>query len=335
MAAMYETNQIGKRQEILPDVFNIESDATPLVSMLKIGKEAVASLMTWQAEIFPTVASTGVLDGTAVSTASRVDRYLLQGVVQQFRQPWAVTTRAQATQIAGLPDEAGHQAMLAMLLLKRQLEQQFSSADDSTVEASSTPWTTRGILAWIASGAQSQHVVDAALRNSSAAIHTGTMAALTQDAFQALLAAAYGEKRAMLDLDFVCAPSLKTQIDTYTEIWPVASTVSQPVARYEHGDGTTYERKVDVLRFSFGEVRTHLSTFIGVTTSTGAATSYTPYSGFGIDTRQWDMAFMANGKPANVNLPPDGSGKRGYVEALAGLRCRNNRGQIKVYSTNS
>lgn len=338
MAAMFETSQIGKRQEILPSVFNIESDATPFLSMLRVGKEALASLMTWQAEIFPAVASTGVLDGTAVTSYSRVDRYLLQGVIQQFRQTWAVTTRAQATQIAGLPDEAGHQAMLAMLLLKRQIEGQISSANDSTIEAASTPWTTRGVFSWInytLEAAQAQHITDSAIRTASASSGSGTMAAQTQDVFQAYLAAAYGEKRAALDLDFIAAPSLKQQIDTYTEIWPVASTTSQPTVRYNHGDGTTFERKVDLLRFSYGDVRTHLSTFIALTTSTGAASSYTAYSGFGIDLRQWDLAYMANGKPANVNLPPDGSGKRGYVEALCGLRCLNPRGQINIYSTGS
>lgn len=337
MSAMYETNQVGKRQEILPDVFNIESDATPLLSMLKVGKEPAASLMTWQAEVFPAVASTGVLDGTAVSSYNRVDRYLLTGCTQQFRQAWAVTTRAENTQIAGVPDEAGRQMMLAMLLLKRQIEQQISSTDDCAVENGGTPWTTRGAFEWIKATAQSTYPVDAALRNDANAIHTGSVIAstLTQAAFQALLAAAYGEKRQSLDLDLICGASLKGTIDSYTEIWPLASTTNQPMARYNHGDGTTYEKVVDVLRFSFGTVRTHLSTFLAVTTSTGAATAYSPCSGLGLDLSQWDIGYMANGKPANVNLPPDGSGKRGFVEAFAGLRCRNNRGQIKILSNSA
>jgi hypothetical protein len=330
MPAMYETNLVGKRQEILDKVFNVESDKTPFLSSLKAGKTPVQSVATWLAEVYPAVASTGVLDGTAATTPNRVDRLLLTGIVQQFRQEWGVTQRAQLTETAGVRDEAARQMMAAMVLLKRQIEQQFLSVDDSAEESGQTPFTTRGVLKWLTNAAQTNHIVPAALRPAAASAYTGAVASFEDTAFRALMDAAYAARKAPVDLDAFVGVELKKAIDALTNIYPSATTSAQVRTVYNVNDPSTYQNKVDFLRCSTGNVRVHLDPFIAITSSTGAASAYTPKSGVFVDLAMWDIGWMA--KPANTNLADDGSGKKGFIDAFALLRCLNPLGQAYAYS---
>jgi hypothetical protein len=323
---MYETNLVGKRQEILDEVFNIESDKTPFLSKLKIGKRPLAMLATWVAEIIPDASSTGILDGTAATTPSRVDRYLLQGVSQHFRKEWGVTDLAVLTEAAGVKDEVAHQRELAMKLLKRSMEVQFLSSEDSTIEASSTPWTTRGAFSWLANAAQTQHIVNANLRPASACLYSDAVADLSESDFRTMLEAAYAAVKQPVNLNGFVGYDLKAVLDDFTNVYPVASTTSQPKTSYRIQGNSKYMEGVDVLSFSTGVVALELDPFILCTTSTGAATASTPKSGIFLNMDQWDIGYMQ--KPANTNLADDGSGKKGFIDAVAILRCKNPLGQI-------
>lgn len=329
MASMYETNLAGKRQEILDNVFNIEQEATPFLSMLKVGKTPDASLATWIAEVYPDVASTGVLDGVAATTPSRVDRQTLTGCVQQFRQEWGVTQRAQITKVAGVKDEAGHQMLAAMLLLKRQMEQQFLSADDCSVESGQTPWTTRGVFSWLANAAQTNYPVPASLRPASAVAYASALSSMTESSIRTMLEAAAAARKGPVNLDGFVDLNVKAVLDDFTNVHPVSSSTSQPRTVYQVRDNKSYQNMVDTLVFSAGIVRAQVSFFLYRTTSTGAAGANN-YGVF-IDRNMWDVGYMA--KPANTNLAPDGSGKKGFVDAFALLRCLNPLGQCYVAAT--
>lgn len=330
MPAMYEANQVGKRQEILDAVFNVEAAETPFLSSLKVGKKPLQMLASWIAEVYPAVASTGIIDGTAATAPTRVDRYELQGCAQFFRQQWGVTSLAEVTETAGVKNEAAHQMMAAMLLAKRQMEQQFLSTDDCAAQSGDTPWTTRGVLTWLQNGAQTNYAVNAALRPGTGVIHEGTVAALTETVFRAMLDTAYQVTKSPLTLDGYVGVDLKAHFDDWTNIFPVASTTSQPRTVYQARDPKAYESNVDFLKFSTGLIRLQLNPYIAVTTSTGAATAYTPKSGVFLNTKMWDVGYLL--KPANTNLPKDGSGTKGFIDAVALLRCLNPLGQLKVYS---
>lgn len=326
MSSLTEAAKIGKRQEILDKVFNVESDKTPFLSKLKIGKRPLAMLATWVAEIIPDAIATGILDGTAATAPLNVERYLLQGVSQHFRKQWGVTDLALLTEAAGVKDEAAHQMELAMKLLKRSMEVQFLSSDDSTIEASSTPWTTRGTFSWLANSEQTQHIVDADLRPASACLYSSAVASLTESAFRTMLEAAYSAVKQPVNLDGFVGYDLKAVLDDFTNVYPVASTTSQPKTSYRIQGNDKYKEGVDVLSFSTGIVALQLDPFILCTTSTGAATASTPKSGIFLNMDQWDIGYMQ--KPANTNLAPDGSGKKGFIDAVAVLRCLNPLGQI-------
>lgn len=328
MPAMYETNQTGKRQEILDAVFNIDPAETPFLSWLASGKKPEQSLCTWQAEVYPDVASTGVLDGTAATSPSRVDRYTLTGCVQHFRREWGVTKRAELTTIAGIKSEAAHQMMHAMKLLKRMIEQQFLSSDDSAEESGSTPWTTRGVLKWLQATAQANHPVNAALRPAAGALYTAAFADLTETLFRGLLETASLARKSPVNLDGFVGLQLKAKMDDFTNIFPTSSGANAPRTVYQIRDNSTLENVVDRLVFSAGEVRLHIAHLIDYNTSTGAAGSLSSKTGAFLDKSMWDVGYMA--KPANTNLAEDGSGPKGFVDAFAVNRCKNPLGQVKV-----
>lgn len=329
MPSMYEVNQVGKLQEILPAVFNIDPELTPLLSWLATGKKPENSLMTWQAEVYPDVASTGVLDGTPATSPKRIDRELLTGCVQHFRQEWGVTKRANLTSVAGIAEEAGHQRMAAMLQLKWQMEQQFLSATDSSVESGATPWTTRGALEWLKASAQTNHPVPASLRPAAAALYTGAFASLSETAFRTLLETASLAKKGTVTLAGFVGLTLKATLDDFTNVFPTSSTAPRTV--YQVRDNNQYLNSVDVLVFSAGSVTLAVSHHVGRTTSTGAKGTYSDKSGVFLDKSMWDVGYMQ--KPSNTNLAEDGSGPHGFIDAFAGLRCKNPLGQVKVAPT--
>lgn len=328
MGAMTEAAQVGKRQEILPEVFNAESDATPFFSRLKTGKKPDAMLATWQAEVYPAVASTGTLDNTPVTTTESVGRELLSGCNHLFRRPWGVGKLATLGKLAGVKDEAARQMYISLMLVKRMIEQQALSTDDCAQESGSTPWTMRGAFSWLQSSAQTNLPVPAAVRPASATRYTGALASLTETAFRTMLIAASNAINQPVNLEGWCGDDLKALIDDFTNIYPVASTSSQPRSAYRIEGNSEYKNVVEMLSFSSGKVAVMPNSFLARTTSTGVVSAYSAKSGVFLNMDMWDIGFMES--PANENLPIDGSGKRGFVDATLVVRCKNPLGQISV-----
>jgi len=329
MASMYEANLVGKRQEILDKIFNVEAEETPCLSLLRKAGPPNALLATWVAEAYPDVASTGVLDGAAATNPGRVDRHLLQGCGQHFRQEWGVTTLTEVTNTAGTGrNEAGHQMAKAMLLLKRQMEQQILSTTECASESGATPWTMRGAFKWLLNTEQALYPVPSAIRPAAAALYAGAYASLDQDAFRTLMLTAAKAKKSTVSLIGMVGETLKTKIDDWTNIYPVASTTSQPRMQYTVAGNNVLKNFVDRLVFSAGSATLAVNYFIDRDTTSGAANTYADKNGLFLDMRMWELAYYK--KPANTNLAPDGSGKKGFVDAIALLRCLNPLGQVKV-----
>lgn len=329
MASMYESAQVGKRQEIADKIFNVEAEETPFLSMLKVGSTPNQLLASWIGEVYPDAASTGVLDGKAATTPNSVPRYTIQGTGQHFRREWGVTTLAQLTNVVGAGrNEAGRQMALAMVILKRMMEQQFLSADDAAAESGATPWTVRGVFEWLKATAQTNYPVPSALRPAAACLYTDAFASITQDVFRALMIAASDARKGVVRLTGLVGQDLKAAIDDWTNVYPVASTSSQPRMQYTVAGNNVVKNFVDRLQFSCGTADLVVSHYLTRTTSTGAAGTYGSKNGVFLDMSMWDVAYMQ--KPANTNLAPDGSGKKGFIDAVAILRCFNPLGQVKV-----
>lgn len=332
MPAMTELAQVGKRQEIADKIFNIQPEATPFLSSLKKGPQPKQMLATWQSETYPDVASTPVVDGSAVNSYERVDRYLLQGYGHFFRRPWGVTTLADLTDVAGIGrDEAGRQMAAAMLLLKRMIEQQFLSDDDTQADTGSVGYAARGAFSWLTNGAQGTLPVPAGIRPAAANAYTGAFASFAEASLRTMLNSMYTEKKSTLDLVGFVGLDLKVAIDDWTNVYAVSASTSQPRTQYTVVGNQELINNVTMVKFTTGQAKLIVSEFLNRTTSTGAVGTYSRKAGLFIDPTMWDVAFMK--KVANTNLPEDGSGKRGFVDAVAILRCFNPQAQGYVLPT--
>lgn len=335
MAAMNEAVQVGKRQAIADWIANIQPDKTPFYSMLKSGGRPEQSLMTWQAEQYADMPFVGVLDGTAVTSFDRQDRALLKGAVQQFRQSWKVTKRAQVTDVAGVGRaEAGHQKMIAMIQARRQMEKAFLSANVAATESGATPWTTWGAMALLSPtlSATGDYAVDSTVRAVTGTTYTGAIASIAESDLRSMFDVAYTQKKAELDLVGIVGVTLRHFIDDLTGVLKTSSSTAQPRTIFRVEGNATYLNKVVDIEFSTGKATLITSPFIACDPTTGLQTAYSPNSGIFIDPSLWDRGVL---DPLTAeDLPIDGSGPRGFVEAFEGLRCRNPLGQLLVY-TNS
>lgn len=332
MAAMTEAAQVGKRQELADWIVNIEADATPFLSWLASGPMPKQMLAQWQAEVLPAVVSTAIADGTAATAPASVPRYLLQAYAHYFRQEYGVTTLAGLTNIAGLgTNEIGHQRMHALRLIKRQMEQQWLSDDETAADNGTTGYTGRGVFKWLLATEQAVLPVPAAIRPASSVAYTGAFASFGEDDFTTMLQAAHDAAKGPVNLDGFVGMALKAAIDEWTSVYPVASSTSQPMVQYVQKNPNTMEKMVDTIRISAGIVNLRLAYFLAYTTSTGAAGTYSSKAGVFLSKKAWDHCYLL--KPAVTKLSPDGSGDKGFIDAVSLLRCKTPRGQCYVLPT--
>ncbi len=322
MPAMTEIAQVGKRQEIADKIWNIQPEATPVLSSLKKGPTPKQMLATWQSEAYPDVSSTPEVDGKPVQSYERVDRHLLQGYGHYFRRSWAVTTLADLTEVAGVGrDEAGRQLAASMLLMKRMIEQQILSNDDTQADNGTVGYGMRGMFKWLSASAQSVLPVPSAIRPAATNSYTGAFASFNEAALRAMFTSMFKERKSELNLTAYFALTLREVVDDWTNVYADAPSTSQPRTQYTVVGNQELINNVTRVKFTSGQMTLHTSDFLNRDTATGAVQTYSSKSGVIIDPTMWDIAYMKN--VANTNLPPDGSGKRGFVDAVAVLRCFN------------
>jgi len=332
---MTDAIQVGKKQAIAPWVANIQPDKTPFLSSLKQGKRPLASLMTWQAEQYGDQAFDGVLDGSPVTTFEVQGRELITGCVQQFRQSWKVTKRAEITDVAGIGRaEAARQKVIAVLQLKRQIERMYCSATVPTAESGATPFRSWGAIAALSNtlAQTGSYPIPSAVLPDAATNYTSAIASFTESSLKTIFEAAYAAKKGELDLVGFCGVTLRGIIDDFTGVLKSSSSTSQPRTIYRVQGNAVFMNKVTDIEFSTGRAMLITSPFLACTIGTGAISAYSPNTGIFVDPALWDDATMS--PIASEDLPVDGSGPRGFVEAFKGLRPRNPLGQGLVY-TNS
>jgi hypothetical protein len=220
----------------------------------------------------------------------------------------------------------------AMLLLKRIIEQNICSSQDMAVESGATPFTTRGMLGWLdvsVSGAGS-YAIPSAVRPTSGTKYAGAAASFAESDLKSLFQAAYKQKKSLLDLVGVVGVTLRGVIDDLTSVLKSSSSTSQPRTVFRVEGNDVFMNKVTDIEYSTGTASLITSTFLDLNAD-GSAGTYSDTSGFFLDPRMWEIGYL---KPiANTNLPADGSGVRGYVDAVWMLRCKNALAQPVIRPT--
>lgn len=337
----FEQDLTGKRQSLADIIANIQTTTTPYTSMLAKRTKPVNQPHSWQGEVYPDVDSKGVPDGKDVEKFDAVPRFLLQCYAQKFWRNPAVSDFADEAEIAGASGgEFARQKAIAMILLKRKLEQQCLSADDTAANAPATDpeqgYTTRGAFSWIASAAQTTFPVPAALLTPAAQIYTGTLANFkegtanpgTGTTFASMCASSYIQRKGPLTMDAFLGIYLKQQFTTFTTYTEDKANYTQVRQFTRPGDDKTLTATVDQLVTDTGVVRLHLSSYLRKNTTTGADTAYTHRSGIVVD---MDMSGLAYTRlPRIVPQEYKGGGPRAICDAIALHMMDNPLGAMKM-----
>lgn len=330
MAGLVELDQVGKREQLDDTITNIISEKVPFYAMIKKESAPNQHLIQYQMETYPDVAPTGVMDGEDVAEFDHVSRKLGYSIQQIFRRTWKVSTMAQHANVAGLGrKERGKQRAIAAILTKFAVEARYLGDGDLQLDDGvDKPFLTRGAFSWLASAAQALHPVDASFRLPSDAIHTSNLAALTEDAFAALLEGRFDERRDTGDYVGVVGVKLKGHFDKWTAYANAgASFATFPVRQWSQESGKLM-RSVDFLEFSAGKVQLMQSAYLLRDQATGAQTAYTSRSGLFLDTGVWDSRGYE--RLHHKDLPDLGGGPRGYAQCIEALTCKHPKGQFAV-----
>lgn len=330
MPAINETNRTAV-QDVSKLIILLEAPKNPFLSMVKKGKDVLSELVEYTVE----TAADGKLTGDLFDAVTDVDsqeREKLYARPQPFREKWGVNKLSTMYADTVVADEVAHQKMHAMKRLNRRIQRSLLSFNELVAGTPSTPSQLRGLFTWLQASAQSVLPVPTSHRPTAAQNITTPVDEVTETAFMAFLKACYDHKLDMVDLDGFVGSDLKAQIDTFTIYDQTASGVA--ALRMYNYDGTkgTVSRNVSILKSSFGVCRLHLTSDCVRTQATGAASAYTPKSGAFVDMDMFELRHAKKGVPTNFTLADDGSGPKGYIDALLGLYCNSPVGQGYIYT---
>lgn len=327
MAGLYETAQIGKREDLADYIVNVDVRNTPFTTRVKRGKKIVNKKADWQVDAYPAVRLEGVVDGVDATTFEDMsERELLTGIAQKmWRRPFVSDFAENVSTPAGIGQkrEMAVQIRKALVMLKRDWEATCLAADqECQLDTGAVPNMTRSLGKWILSTAQAVHPVAAAFRTPSDSIDATANASQTEAIMVGVCKSIYEEVGAKMDLDLFCGATLKQKVSSYGTY---ESGVQYDKRRIAVKDGATLTQMVDVIDNDFARVVCHLTNFVAADTSYGAL------RGFLLDMDKIEVRY--NRLPRVKPLEDKGGGPRAIVDQIAMLCVKNPLGHGKFAGT--
>ena len=332
MPQTFERNQTGKREDLLDNIYNIDAKKTPLVSMIPKGKEIINTTRRWQADAYDAPNTSGVVDGTDVTTYEDAaeNREELEGRCQRLWRTPKTSTFTRVTDVAGIGKglEFAKAIVKKTHELKRDVECVLGSDQESQDDNGTVPYQTRGLGKWIQSTAQSHEPVPTAFRTPSASIDTTALASLTPAIVNQVMRSQSDQTGAEMTYTLLCGTSLKQR---FTEMVGYVGTVSNQTAitRTERGTSTAWENNILSFAGDFGRYDLVMSRWLGFNNTTKAVDAR---RGYALD---MDMLSLDFNQPWKFEeLPNLGGGRRGLIDCIFMLCVKNPLGLAKFAATN-
>lgn len=334
MAGMYEADQAVPIKDYGEELYVVESHEVPKLRLMAAGDKMTQMLQDWEAETRGRIGFAGVADGADVSSYSHQAALALIAYGTHQRESWQVSKVASKTPTAGVKDQVKHQRKEALKRLRESMERSIGGAQEMQRGTSVAAYTHRGAFAWLNSALQSVNVVDASLRPAAGCLHTGTLAALTADAFEAMIQAAATQCGCAVNLKGFAGAALKSHMSGWGQKVPVTSASEAALQSFNiNASEKRLLKMVNLFEFDAGTVEVMPDYNLVCSDSTGADTAYTPYSGLFLDMSKWTKRYLQN--VTEFELPDLGGGPRGYADVLWMLKCGVPSGQCAVYSNNT
>lgn len=333
MPGLYEADAAVLRKDYGDELYVVESHEIPKLRLLKTGSKMTQMLQDWEAETRSRIGFAGVMDGEAVSTYNSQTQVPMVAYGTHQRESWKVTKVAGSVPTAGVKDQVKHQRKEALKRLRESMERSIGGIQEMQRGTNLLEYTHRGAVAWLNASLQSVQAVDSSIMPDAGCIHTGTMAALTSDAFETMVETAATQAGHAVNLQGFAGAKLKSTMSA----WGQKVDVSDNTQALQSFNINVSEKKlvkmVNTFEFDHGIVEVMPDYNLCCTAATGADSAYTPYSGLFLEMGKWEKRFLQ--QVSEFDLPDDGSGTSGYADVLWMLKCGCPAGNLLVYSNNT
>ena len=330
MPDLTEADLTNRKQQLADRITIAEAHITPALAM--IPKTSGLTEWNWEEPVqkYPETPFMPVLDGTAIKDFDTTGQKQVKARGMELRRGFRITQQAAVVKTAGVPSQISKQRSDASLLFARMLEMSiFCDRDSQEIDKlAGKPNITRGIPKWLSLTAQGHYPVPDGFRPSPGQIYTGNFSDINQVSFTSMLKAAWKARNgAMVELDGFNGADLQDVVDDFT-IYEREKTSKVVVRTINSAASKTYQRAVNFISCSFGNIRTHLSPWLLRDPATGLATEFAHASGFYLDWSMWLWRWIQYTQ--FQKLANDGSGDAEYLNAMFLIACRNPVGQCAV-----
>jgi len=330
MSKLFERDQVGKRESLADLIACVEAEKYPFTSMAAKRKKPNQSIHDWQLKIYPRRPIKGVMDGKDVDEHTHTARERVHAVAQKSWDNPGVSDFADEADVAGLSKgEMAEQIADSLVLLKRIIEGRCLSNEECSLDDGvNVPYETRGLGKWIQNGAQATYPVPANFRTPSAQVYSGTLAAFTEDQFNAAMQSAFKQRHGPSTLDGFVGIELKAALSKFTRYDDTVSNKTNVRTFQQDTSDRAIISVIDRIVTDMGTVNLHPVSFLYVDEATGDDSAYTHKSGLFLDMKMLGLAYTR--LPRVRKLEDRGGGPRANVDAIFMLMLDNPLGHWKA-----
>ena len=319
MPGLTEPNQTLRREDLANMLINVEAEDFPLFSIIPKGAPVKATFHEWGHDAYAPVKMGGVPDGKDVETFDDKSqrRRRIKGRIQKFRDSYGVGDIAEnVSEVAGVPSEVSKSKMDSLYELKRNIEVQLGSDDDSNEDDGVDGSVTRGLGSWISASAQSDLPVPSDYRSRAAQIDTTAMASVSESTINGVLDQLYTNRKKRSRYLGVVGTALKSAISDLTK-YDDGVSASVAAIRTFNQDGASKKivATIDFYEGDTGQLELSLSSWLGYTNASGSPVqAHGDKRGYVLDIDKVEIC--PNRHPRHKPLEDKGGGPRGYWDAL-------------------
>lgn len=329
MATASSYNVSGVRESLTDLLTVLEPEETPVLSRINKASAPGQAYHEWQMDSLEVPVFPGVLEGEDVSSFSNKseNRARAGNYIQKFRKSWKVSDILEATDVAGVNSEVARAKSKCTQEIKRDIESCICSDQDRQADTGTVPFKVRAIGDWIDSSGPSD--VAAAFRTPSASVDTSSGAALSETVINGVLQSMYETSGGKKNYFVPCGPTFKSYVSQFQR----ATGVSGTTKTYQVTQDAKEHRidlSVDIYNSDFGQIALVPSMFLGRTTG-GTFGTTQRMRAYVIDPSLLSLNYMK--ALGSSDLDDEGGGKRGYVDTILTLVCKNPKGLGKFAGT--
>ena len=315
MAALFEREQKGKREDLADYITLVDAKDTPVTSMIPKGNKPGNTLLQWQADNMPSPSTDGSVDGVDVSSYENLNsgRAVLTNYIQVFQRAIRVSPLSvDVSIVAGLRDELAGMVAKSIKVLKRDMEATICSDNAAVVDNGTVAYKTKALGVWIANAAGTVAPIPTAYLTPTASINTTATASFAETDAQGVLTSIYGQTGQMKTYDTVVGPTLKRAFSNLLYTATASGTDAYSSIRTLQRDAfsDTISSSVDLFEGDFGSLRLHPTLF-----------NQNAFRGYVLDMDLLELRYT--NLPEVKELPDAGGGPARLIKAVAGLVCKN------------